>query len=573
MHYSIKIHNIKAYDLSLKKENHNANNINIDPYVKLKFDQFKKFKTESISKSITPTWKFEQTFHIPIMKDQELKNKKVEIDCYDSCVIGGDNLIGGCSIDFFTVLNGPVHHKLVLRNKGIANGTIEFDLEMSEFLDTKLTFRNLKTSYYAGSLPISSIDQSIEKYLFYYILNSSKLQKVTKTLKTKKSNNLVWEDIDQIIYTIGLKELLICPIVFNILQYKNYNGETDPSLGQVTITLSSIVFDPKQITGPSYGGVDQKMVSFVEPIIHQNQVVGIMEGEIYFDNVSQFIQLQDCVHTETGIQSFAGTNHPIKEQPQPIFINNTTTTTNTNTVSQSPPKSFTQQPFVPQQSQQPFVPQQSQPQSFVPQQSQPQSFVPQQSQPSVPQQQSPPQSFVPQQSQPSVPQQQQQQQQPPEPFVPQQPEPFVPQQQSQPFAPPQSQPQQPQKYQGPEWTDPRLPSGWVIRQDQTGKQFYVDHNTKSAHWTLPTHIAVLLNQPTTATKPLQPVQQVQQQGYVYPQQIQQPTVAGYPAAVQYGYPQQQQQGYVYPQYYQQYPTSTYMMSYPSSSCHSRHHHC
>ncbi|KAN0034076.1 hypothetical protein ACTFIV_000559 [Dictyostelium citrinum] len=556
MHYSIKIHNIKAYDLSLKKENHNANNINIDPYVKLKFDQFKKLKTESISKSITPTWKFEQTFHIPIMKDSDLKNKKLEIDCYDSCVIGGDNLIGGCSVDFFTVLNGPIHHKLVLRNKGVANGTIEFDLEMSEFLETKLTFRNLKTSYYAGALPISSIDQSIEKYLFYYILNSSKLQKITKTLKTKKSNNLVWEDIDQIIYTIGLKELLICPIIFNILQYKNYNGETDPSLGQVTITLSSIVFDPKQITGPSFGGVDQKMVSFVEPIIHQNQVVGIMEGEIYFDNVSQFIQLQDCVHTETGIQSLAGTNYPIKQQPQqsipqPVY---NTTTTNINTVSQSPPKSFVQQSSPPQQ--QSFIPQpqQPQPQPFAPQQPQPQP------QPFAPQpQQSQPQPFAPQQSQPQP--------------QPQQPEsqPFVPQSQSTPPQPfvPQPQPQQ-QKYQGPEWTDPRLPSGWVIRQDQSGKQYYVDHNSKSAHWTLPPHIAVLLNQPASnATKPLQPIQPIQQQGYVYPQQQ---AATGYPGAVQYGsYPQQQ--GYVYPQYYQQYPTTTYMMSYPSSSCHSRHHHC
>ncbi|EGC33108.1 hypothetical protein DICPUDRAFT_81110 [Dictyostelium purpureum] len=562
--YILKLSNIKCYDLTLKKENHNNNNINIDPYVKYSMDEFKKSKTETISKSITPQFKYEKIVQTTLNRN-DLVRKMFQIECWDSCIMG-DNFIGSSQLDFFTILNGPVHHKLVLRNQGIANGTVEFDLEMCELTQVKLTFGNLKASYYAGSLPFSSIDQSIEKYLFYYILNQSKIQKITKTLKTKKSTDLFWQDtsLDQIIFTTSLKDLLVSPIVFNVLQYKTYNGETDPSLGQITITLSNIVFDPSHITGPAYGGVDQKKIQFVEPIIHQNQVVGIMEGEIYFDNVSEYIQMQDAVHTETGIQSLNGTQISIPQQQQ------TLPTVQQQQIPQKTSQQIPQQ--IPQQTPQqtPYAPQQ------IPQQ------IPQQTPQQTP--------YAPPASQ-QIPQQTPQQ----TPYAPQTPQQtsYQPQPQAPPSVPtvnnvqPSQQQQQSSKYQGLEYKDPRLPEGWVIREDPTGKKYYCDHNTKQTYWTLPPNIAALLQSPLPVnpqsqqpkpTTPLQPLQPVQQQGYVYPQQVQQPGYA-YPqqqqqvAYQQYPYVQQQS-GYVYPQYFQQYPAGSYVVSYGSNShCHGRHHHC
>jgi hypothetical protein len=59
-----------------------------------------------------------------------------------------------------------------------------------------------------------------------------------------------------------------------------------------------------------------------------------------------------------------------------------------------------------------------------------------------------------------------------------------PQQQQQPQQPAYQQPQQYQQQQ--QQQQQQLPPGWEARVDaSTGRQFYVDHNTRQTHWSLP----------------------------------------------------------------------------------------
>eukprot|EP01132_Coremiostelium_polycephalum_P002726 gene2726-3384_t len=276
--FSIRVHNLKATDLSLKKD---GNNTNIDPYIKLFFDQLKKLKTEIIHKSNNP--------------GMELEKLHFSLECYDSCIVGSDNLVGSCSVDFKTMAYGPVHHRMVLRNRGVPNGTIEFDIEMSNLNETLLTFKSIRASFYPGTQFNYNADPSSEKYLDYYIQPYQKPEtKVGKSYKSKKSNNLFWEDIDQVLVETSLKDLLLNPIIFKVRQYKAYN-DNDAILGESVIQLSNLIVDVSQVT-------DNHSVSFVEPILHQQMVVGVLEGDLYFNNVSFISQMPEGVHTDVGIQ-------------------------------------------------------------------------------------------------------------------------------------------------------------------------------------------------------------------------------------------------------------------------------
>jgi hypothetical protein len=61
--------------------------------------------------------------------------------------------------------------------------------------------------------------------------------------------------------------------------------------------------------------------------------------------------------------------------------------------------------------------------------------------------------------------------------------------QQQSYYQPQQQQQQPQQQTyGGGYGQPQLPPGWEARMHESGRPFYVDHNTRQTHWSLPTNV-------------------------------------------------------------------------------------
>ncbi|KYQ93068.1 hypothetical protein DLAC_05679 [Tieghemostelium lacteum] len=307
-----RIFNIKATGLTLKKEGTPT----LDPYVKMTFDGSKKFKTETISKNSSPEWKFDQSICLHVNNLDDLTNKKFDVECFDSCLLGSDNLIGSCSVNLYTLLTGPIQHRMVLRNKGVPNGHIEFSVEISEIRETLLTFKNIRANFYQQT-------GAQETYLHYYTQNQKTNEK-SNAYKSKKSVTTHWEDIDQVLIQTGLKELLENPIVFNIVSSKNYKPETDPQIGQSNLLLSSLIVNLDQLQ-------DNCKITFIEPIMNQQMVVGVFEGEIYFNNVSLYAQMIGGTHTDVGIQGgvtyLVGSIQP-QQSPQTVIAQPTPSTNN-----------------------------------------------------------------------------------------------------------------------------------------------------------------------------------------------------------------------------------------------------
>ncbi|EGG21788.1 hypothetical protein DFA_01674 [Cavenderia fasciculata] len=305
VNYFVKISNVKGINLTLKKES----NAPLDPYVKFFFGENKKVKTETIAKTDNPTYKFESNFLFQTKTQLHLDTqRKLEVEVHDSCLVGSDNFVGGFAVDFKTVVTGPVHHSVVIRNQGKPTGTVEYDLEMVEINETLLTFKNLTANFYQGAL--SPMDQQSEKFLLYHVdetrpgqHKSNNLSQLKKpSWKSKKSTGLTWSDIDQVLVESSLKNLLVNPIVFSICQAKNYNNN-DPSYGQAFVTVQSCITDLSQLN-------DNQKVSFIEPIMFQQMVVGVLEGDIYFHNAPLTSQMVSGVYTDVGIQD-----------GQPLFSN------------------------------------------------------------------------------------------------------------------------------------------------------------------------------------------------------------------------------------------------------------
>jgi len=510
---TLRIFNIRAYDLSR----------NIDAVVKVTFGTFK-FTTEIIKNTSTPQFTYDRNSFICLTDIP-----KVVVELFDSRIIGSDLLIGSCVLDVNAVLNGPVQNRYVLRNKnGDPMGTIEFGLEMQQVSNVLITFKNIQASFYPQSIPQTLADPNIEKYLYYQIVSPTVSPLEPKhspknAYKSKKSANLFWQDVTQIKAVLGLRDILESPIRFTILQNRTDNVSKDPSLGHANIKFSNIVFDINQIAD---GTSDSpKKLNFVEPIFYQDAIVGLIQGDIFVAGCPSTTQMSEGIRTEVGIQ---GGKSSLLSNTESHIVHPTTL----------PPQP--QQIYQQQQQQQPIIQQQQQP--IMPPQ-QPQQPIIQQ-QPIVPpvqqQQQQQPQAYQPQPQQATAPPQ-------PQAYQPQPQQPII--QPQQPIIQP-PQPPQPPKVPQPS----NIPKGWELRIDQLGKAYYVDHNTKTTHWELP-----------SVPKPVS--SQAQYPAYAATQ-AQQPLVSAVPAVSPYGYQAYPGTTYMtYPQNYYVYPSSS-----SSSSCHG-HHHC
>ncbi|EFA75062.1 hypothetical protein PPL_11680 [Heterostelium album PN500] len=314
INYSVKLSNVKALNLSLNNDTNTA----IDPYIKFYFDQNKKFKTETLAKTLNANFKFETSF-IYHTKGEKLDGKHFEIEVYDAHIIGADKFVGGFSIDYTNIINGPIHHRIVIRNQGKPNGTVEFDLEMAQLNETLLTIKSIRANFYPGAL--SPMDAQVEKFLSYSIhdpLKTSSADREKRLLKSKRTTQTTWDDVDQIIVETTLQQLLANPLVFTVHQSRSYNATTDPAYGQANITLRNYVSDISHIG-------DNCKIGFVEPILHQQMVVGAIEGDVFFHNAPLTCQMLGGVHTDVGIQD----GQPFFSQFKPLIDNNNSNRTET----------------------------------------------------------------------------------------------------------------------------------------------------------------------------------------------------------------------------------------------------
>ncbi|GAM20319.1 hypothetical protein SAMD00019534_034940 [Acytostelium subglobosum LB1] len=289
--YSVKISNVKAHNLTLKKETANANNI--DPYVKFMFDNNKKIRTETLTKTTNAVYKFETSFQYKFKYGEPLETKMLTVEVLDQCLLGSDNYIGGFTMSYNSIIHGPVHNRVVIRNDGKPSGTIEFDLEMKQLTETLLTFKRVVANFYPGA--ISPMDQQAEKFLSYFVYDgAAPNSKDRRVIKTRKSPLLQWPDLEQLNVETSLKALLSNPIVFTIHNHRQYT-EADPAYGQTTLKLESYVTRSAQLQ-------DNQRIAFVEPIVVSNQIVGALEGEVYLTNAPLLGQMVAGTHTDVGIE-------------------------------------------------------------------------------------------------------------------------------------------------------------------------------------------------------------------------------------------------------------------------------
>ena len=150
---------------------------------------------------------------------------------------------------------------------------------MEQFSDVSVTFKEV---HITGNQPFESDSDLYLTYLF----TGGKSPKQLKS-GSVKSSHATWPELDQLFVQTSLKELLSEQLVVKIHQQQRLKGD---------IVIGESAFKIK-----NYLNLNQHGVAIKEPIVKDGNTIGYLEGILIIGNVPKFGQLIGAKYTETGI--------------------------------------------------------------------------------------------------------------------------------------------------------------------------------------------------------------------------------------------------------------------------------
>eukprot|EP01091_Cochliopodium_minus_P016455 TRINITY_DN616_c0_g1_i1.p1 TRINITY_DN616_c0_g1~~TRINITY_DN616_c0_g1_i1.p1 ORF type:complete len:457 (-),score=134.40 TRINITY_DN616_c0_g1_i1:72-1442(-) len=444
-HFTIKLENWSAKGVDAKDSNGFS-----DPFCRFDFDLYRTGNTPVITKTVNPVWKdFSLEFDYRTKHAEYLDLKLLKIECYDKNVIKKEVLIGRVSVDLLTLATGPIRHKLTLRNGSKPAGVISFDVVMENYSDVFINLTDIKVT----NLTVVS-EKGINTPQLKVNWKDSKKEFFSTVIQS--TNNPCWEHFEEIV----LPESSVRKLVNEHLEFRVLHKSSNKTLiGGQNLNL-------KQFVENYYKGIREHDFKLVLSDI-KGREAGTIEGRIILKNLPKFAQMKSGTNCDSGIVDgipFLSTL-PVPKGWISTESNNTNQTPN---LLERDPKEI--EKMKKQNVDSPIV------------------LRAEESNPPKPKQTLDvlPQGWECRMDQkgrlyyvdhinkrtcwehPNINQIQQQQQQ---------------QQQQKQFSPQEI----PKEEKAPTFDVPsmRLPKGWEIRETSDGRFYYVDHNTKTTHWKLP----------------------------------------------------------------------------------------
>eukprot|EP00727_Mastigamoeba_balamuthi_P003806 m51a1_g13422 putative ww domain-containing protein (198) ;mRNA; r:342-1607 len=187
--FKVTLCNFKATDLPAGDSNGLS-----DPYLRLNFDNYRRSKTDVVSKD---SFVYETRFL------DKLEAKTLEIECWDKDLIKKDDFLGKCSVTLHQLATGPVHQKLLLRDGTKPAGTVEFDAKMTHVCEVKVTFKSVRID--PGPLPPEALSLEYE-----FVPGGSPDASIQHPHPRGRSRPgvLSIEELDQLVLCAGVADML-----------------------------------------------------------------------------------------------------------------------------------------------------------------------------------------------------------------------------------------------------------------------------------------------------------------------------------------------------------------------------
>ena len=453
--FSVHISDFEISDVKLPKGKNSS-----DIYFKLEFDNgFKSFKSEAERYALQTKWSLDSEFSYMTRYANKLHLKIMKVEVYVKDRFGTDPFVGEIEIDLHTLTTGPKYHRHLLHSGSKVTGTLMFTIEMNQIEEVKVNIRKVN---------ISGIQDDSELYIDYRIADASGNGHKEKSEAQAGATEMEWSHLDTYLIKSTLGDLLTKQFIFKVKEKVSLIA--DRCVAVCSIPIRGML------------KLDQDLIE-IKASLHADgnpsQKLGQFVGVLHIENIPTFAQMPNGLCTEIGILGgeplIEGIEAPRvkvrKSQPETQQVAPVIAQPVAQPVPQevkSAPSTYVAEPAVHEKpSSTPFVAQAA-PQSstqlpsgwesqrdasgrifYIDHNTRTTHWNPPTFQMNVP---SPPKpthnTFSgPLGFDPSAP--------PPPTFVQQQP------------------------------VTPMLPPGWEERTDQSGRRFYIDHNTRTTHWNPP----------------------------------------------------------------------------------------
>ncbi|KAG2392582.1 hypothetical protein C9374_011307 [Naegleria lovaniensis] len=208
-----------------------------DPYIKGNFDNFRTFKTPYKKKTLNPQWEgFSVEFDYHTKFGSKLHLKKFLIDVYDHDMLGKDNFLGCCAVDLFTLASGPVKQCITLRSQLNAKdncGCIEFNCVMEEITKNfVICLSHMKVEFQ----PPLDEPKNLRCIAHTELTNS---QDSNTIVCRQVQTEATWTQIPNLeVKNVSLREVMGDSVVIKI---KHEKTGLDPTIARVTIDLKDVL--------------------------------------------------------------------------------------------------------------------------------------------------------------------------------------------------------------------------------------------------------------------------------------------------------------------------------------------
>ncbi|GAB5364065.1 hypothetical protein AAMO2058_000937600 [Amorphochlora amoebiformis] len=254
-------------------------------FARCNFDNFKKFETNVVKKTSYPEWETECEFKYTTQYADRLRYKTFAFEVYSKKMLGTD-FIGVAKVSLDVLLSGPVSHELTLWNKSKVSGTARFKVEMHQQVRLKVFFTSL-ACFRLPLLRSSSKDPST--YLRIGVTDPN-VKAVIKTKVREHTRDPEWDKIEQLRFTTTFKDLMSTSLMIESIHRGNVIAMAKLPFANYTSFTGDVVKVSATMEIP------QKYRS------RGDQDIVELQGKLYYQNFPKTAQMIGGIHTDTGIE-------------------------------------------------------------------------------------------------------------------------------------------------------------------------------------------------------------------------------------------------------------------------------